>query len=550
MIKKLFLLAILLLTNIPAFAQVDTAWVRRYNGPGNFEDWAYAIATDDSGNVYVTGFSEGSGTSPDYATIKYYPNGDTAWVRRYDGRANSSDMAYAIAIDDSGNVYVAGTDTWITRDYATIKYYPNGDTAWVRKYDGGYGDFAYAIAVDDSGNVFVTGSSDEIFWGSDDYATIKYYSNGDTAWVRIYNGPGNRGDVANAIAIDDSGNVYVTGNSAGSGLYVDVDYATIKYYSNGDTAWVRRYNGPGNISDYSKAIAVDGSGNVYVTGRSDDSSTSFDYATVKYYPNGDTAWVRRYSGPGNSGDLANALTLDNSGNVYVTGYSEGSTTDFDYATIKYYSNGDTAWVRRYNGPGNGGDVANAVAVDDSGNVYVTGFSEGSGYNIDYATIKYSSNGDAVWTSRYNGPGNSGDMAFDIAIDDSGNVCVTGNSEGSVYNADYATIKYVQSSSDVKDETCERERPSELALSQNYPNPFNSSTKIEFTLAKSGFVNMTIYNLLGRRVRTLVSEQVSSGYKSVFWDAKNEEGEEVTSGIYFYKIQAGDLTQVRKMVLLK
>ena len=211
----------------------------------------------------------------------------------------------------------------------------------------------------------------------------------DTAWVRRYNGPGNSYDGATDLAVDGSGNVYVTGRSVGGGT--SYDYSTIKYYFNGDTAWVRIYNGPGNGGDYAQAIAVDGSGNVYVTGWSAQNSSSpynYDYTTIKYHSNGDTAWVRRYNGPGNSDDVAYAMALDGSGNVYVTGGSVGSETSCDYATTKYYPNGDTAWVRRYNRPGNGGDEASAIAVDDSGNVYVTGGSYGSGTDYDWATIKY------------------------------------------------------------------------------------------------------------------------------------------------------------------
>ncbi|MCK4427994.1 MAG: SBBP repeat-containing protein, partial [candidate division Zixibacteria bacterium] len=169
--------------------------------------------------------------------------------------------------------------------------------------------------------------------------TIKYYPNGDTAWVRKYNGPGDSSDYACAIAVDDFDNLYVTGRSQGS--TTNYDYATIKYYRNGDTAWVRRYNGPGNYRDYALAVAVDGSGNVYVAGTSYDSGTDFDYATIRYYPNGDTAWVRRYNGPGNNNDIALAVAVDGPGNVYVTGYSDGSgTSGWDYATIKYYQPND------------------------------------------------------------------------------------------------------------------------------------------------------------------------------------------------------------------
>ncbi len=93
-------------------------------------------------------------------------------------------------------------------------------------------------------------------------------------------------------------------------------------------------------------------------------------------------------------------------------------------------------------------------------------------------------------------------------------------------------------------------PDMYRLSQNYPNPFNPSTKIEFDLAKSGVVKLTVYNLLGKRVRTLFSGHLSSGRKSVIWDGRDEKGRPLASGIYFYRIKTGDFTDTKKMVLLK
>jgi hypothetical protein len=551
---RLIILMFLLLVSIPnmvslsnyAFAQsVDTAWVRRYNGPGDSTDQAHALAVDESGNVYVTGGSSNALGIADYATIKYYPNGDTAWVRRYNGSVDSLDEATAVVVDRFGNVYVTGgsSDMLGIADYATIKYDPDGDTAWARRYNGpaDFWDVASDLAVDSSCNVYVTGYS----FGSgtaDDYATIKYYSNGDTAWVRRYNVPGDFWDMASALAVDSSGDVYVTGYSSGTGT-VD-DYATIKYYPDGDTAWVRRYNGPGDSIDQAHALAVDESGNVYVTGGSSNALGIADYATIKYYPNGDTAWVRRYDRSENFYDEASAIAVDGSGNAYVTGGSEGG-----YVTIRYYANGDTAWTRRYNGPGNGDNKACAIGVDDCGNTYVTGYSW-NGTDYDYATIKYDSSGNELWVERYNGPGLGDDKAWDIAVYGCDAIYVTGESYHSGTGFDYVTIKYVQNVDDAKDETGNREKPTGFLLSQNYPNPFNPTTKIEFTLAKPGFVSLNIYDLLGRKVRTLVSEHLSSGYKSVLWDGRNDSGKDVASGIYFYRLKTEAFDKTMKMVMMK
>jgi hypothetical protein len=210
-------------------------------------------------------------------------------------------------------------------------------------------------------------------------------------WVARYNGPANSSDLGFAMAVDSSGNVYVTGSSDGSGT--GRDYATIKYDSSGNQLWAARYNGTGNSSDSARAIAVDSSGNVYVTGQSHGVGNVDDYATVKYDGNnGNELWVARYDGPENDDDWGEAIALDSSGNVYVTGGSYSSGTDADYATVKYDTNGNELWVARYNGPANSSDSPLgplAIALDNIGNVYVTGESYGSGTDYDYATIKYS-----------------------------------------------------------------------------------------------------------------------------------------------------------------
>ncbi|MCX6641467.1 MAG: SBBP repeat-containing protein, partial [bacterium] len=377
----------------------------------------------------------------DSAQFTFYKLKPPEWVARYSGGPGSYyDEAYSLAVDGNGNVYITGRSygSGTDYDYVTIKYNSAGFQEWVAHYNGPGNSYdeAASLAVDGSGNVYVTGCS----WGSGtdyDYATIKYNSAGVQQWVARYSGPGSYYDEAYNLAVDGSGNVYVTGSSEGSGT--GPDYATIKYNSSGVQEWVARYNGPGNDYDEAYSLAVDGSGNVCVTGYSLGSGTDQDYATIKYNSAGVQQWVARYNGPGNHYDYAYSLAVDGSGNVYVTGSSIGSGTNRDYATIRYNSAGVQEWVARYNGPGNNWDEATSLAVDGSGNVYVTGHSYGSGTYADYATIKYNSAGVQEWVARYNGPGNSGDEANSLAVDGSGNVYVTGISDGGGTGPDYATI---------------------------------------------------------------------------------------------------------------
>jgi hypothetical protein len=367
-------------------------------------------------------------------------------VATYDGPAHNSDGATAIAIDESGRVYVTGHSYGsggLYCDYATVKYDSDGNQVWVVRYDGdaNKSDGAAAVAVDDAYNVYVTGWS-EGNSTSFDYATIKYDPNGVRIWTARYNGLANGYDEATAIVVDDSCNVYVTGYaywSAGAGY----DYITVKYDPNGTQLWRARYNGPGSGWDEAHALALDDACNVYVTGFSyGGSSTSWDYTTIKYEPNGTQLWASRYNGPGNGPDAGFAVVVDDSCNVYVTGYAYGFGANYyDYATIKYDTDGNEVWVSLYNGPGNNYDEACDIALDGCGGVYVTGRSWGAGSDFDYATVKYDGEGNDVWVARYDGAAHGHDEPAALAIRDPNCIYVTGYSEGSTSSGDYATVKY-------------------------------------------------------------------------------------------------------------
>ena len=431
---------------------MGTNFGAHYVGPGNGSytyDVAAALAVDRQGAAFVTGRSLGNTGVYDYAIVKYEPNGNQAWVARYDGPAHANDHATAVAVDGLGQIYVTGESTGIFFDYATVKYDTNGNQLWVARYNGpgNNDDSAVAVVVDSAGNVYITGNSVGVVGTGTDIATIKYNPAGHQLWVARYDGPAHYYDSAAALAVDAAGCVYVTGASCGDGFHND--YLTIKYAVNGTQVWTARYHGTGNNSDFPEAIALDASNNVYVTGQSWGAGTLTDYATLKYDADGNRQWVARYNGPGNSYDVASPLALDGKGGIFVTGSSTSAGTDYDFATLKYDAAGQLLWVARFDAPGHTNDSPRDMVVDGAGNIFVTGISSGfnSGATCDYLTLKYALETRLDSCRRLSGgafefrlsgePGRSYQIQVSTNLSNWTSSCVATNSSGTVMCQDAA-----------------------------------------------------------------------------------------------------------------
>ena len=511
--------------------QVNREWASRYNGPGNLNDVGLSNAVDKFGNVFVTGASYGENSDFDFVTLKYNSAGVQQWAVRYNSPYNGYDVAVSLVTDDLSNVYVAGytVNPATSQDFVIIKYNSEGIVQWQRTFDGtaGMEDLPVKIAIDRLGFVYVTGSTMESA-NSNQIVTIKYAPNGDVVWLNKFSN--SSAQQPNDIKIDNDLNVYITGESG-------TDFCTFKIKPSGALSWAAFFNGSANDYDRAVSLSVDGSGNTFVTGYSFVSLSDADFITIKYDINGTEKWVKQFTREGE--DLPVKILTDTDGNVYVSGISEGFMSGLDYVTVKYSNSGAQLWERSYNGSGNGHDKVRSMAIDNLSNVYVTGYCVNSGgYGI--TTIKYSPGGITEWIDQYYHAGNQAEP-FDISLDASNNIYLTGFDDGASFY-DVLTVKYSQP---IGIQNISEEIPGKFELSQNYPNPFNPTTNFEFRIADPGFVNLTIYDAMGRVVETLQNGEMKPGVYQAQWNAA-----EYPSGVYFYRLSANGFTQTRKLILIK
>ncbi len=458
-------------------------WARTWGG--STADKGLSVAVDGSGNVYVTGwfhhtvdFDPGSGvdnhTSNGWLDVflsVFDPSGAFKWARTWGG-SDYWDEGYSVAVDGSGNVYVtgvfggtvdfdpgSGVDSYSSNGYSDVflsKFDPSGAFIWARTWGGSDQDVGRGVAVDGSSNVYVTGEflgtvDFDPASGVDNHTSNGYYeiflskldSSGAFEWARTWGG--SHDDWSYGVAVDGSGNVYVTGyfqwtvdfdpgsgvdNHASNGEF---DVFLSKFDSSGAFKWARTWGG--SEWDYGRGVAVDGSGDVYVTGYFagtvdfdpgsgvDDhtSNGSSDVFLSKFDSSGEFEWARTWGGSNEyNGDEGHGVAADGSDNVYVTGpfydtadFDPGSGVDNHTSYVstddfisKFDSSGAFIWARTWGGSGSS-DCSYGVAVDGSGNAYVTGwfygpadFDPGSGMDI------HTSNGDwDVFLSKFPPDGN-------------------------------------------------------------------------------------------------------------------------------------------------
>jgi hypothetical protein len=359
-------------------------WATRYDSINYPSATPAALVLDSSNDVIVTGSA---------LTIKYDPNGNQLWTAPYAGTALAGDAAE--------NSYVAGFGT----NFNTVKLSSAGSNLWVTTYGDVGPTVSQSVLVDGSNNVYVSGldsyqsvptseSNPNIGYYAVAIATIMYGSNGNQIWMASQGQSFQNVNVhVGGAALDGANNLYLAGafgSTVGSGLF------TYKYANNGELAWSGQDQNSEAGPDIVHGLALDGDDNVYLTGQFVYVGPYFSYATAAYgtykaNTNGSWLWTNSFPLPVSPAlpSAALALAVDSANNSYVTGYSPESNSSNDIVTIKYGPNGNQLWLQRYNGPGNGNDAGNAIAVDKNGNVYVTGYDTTAAGGTEIVTIKYS-----------------------------------------------------------------------------------------------------------------------------------------------------------------
>jgi hypothetical protein len=402
----------------------------RQLGTANKVAYGNAVGTDISGNVYVTGSTTGdldgntlTGTY-DFFVTKYSSSGNKLYTKQL-GVASSTTVGTAVASDANGNVFIAGYTTGgldgntmmgSTHDFFVTKYTSGGVKLFTRQLGAaGIKTVGIGLAIDPSGNVYIAGYTtggldSNVLIGSIDFFLTKYNNDGVKQFTRQLGATGQE-TRGYGVATDASGNVFVVGYTEGSldgnVLVGTDDFFITKYDSNGVKQFTRQLGVAGALT-YGTAVATDAVGNVFITGYTTgglDGNTlmgAYDLFITKYNSNGVKQFTRQLGSAGGA-TFGNEVTTDASGNVYVAGATGGALdgntlmgTD-DFFLIKYDNNGVKQYTRQLGVNGRETD-GNGVATDASGNVYVAG-STGGGLDgntligsYDFFVSKFNSSG--------------------------------------------------------------------------------------------------------------------------------------------------------------
>ncbi len=385
---------------IPANGET-LAWIDQFGTSERDRSVDGGVAADPFGNVFVAGYTSGDfvGTNAgnaDVILVKYTQEGTIDWTRQFG--SSYFDTAGGIATDELGNVYVTGYTQGnlvggaipINSDAFLSKFDSSGSLQWIRQFGTSFNsERANRVSMDGVGNVYVSGSigfpSDSVEYptsGASDAFLTKFDGIGDHQWTRQFGTA--ETDYGYGLTIDGHGNAYVTGYTGGSlegPNRGEQDVFLRKYDPEGEPLWTRQFGT--TEGDQGRGVSADADGNIYVTGVSRGelggvNAGEYDAFLTKSDTGGTLLWSRQF---GSSGiDYAHDVSVDGLGGIFIAGYTTGDLVGInaggvDSFVTKFDTQGSQLWSEQLGSTEN--EAGRGISADGMGSVYLSGYTKGS-----------------------------------------------------------------------------------------------------------------------------------------------------------------------------
>jgi hypothetical protein len=406
----------------------------------------------------------------------------------------------------------------------------NGEEFWSQTYgDSIIGQWAYCVKEDYDGGFVIAGLK-HLTTTLRNAWIIKTDSNGDTVWTTMFGGETNA-DAYHVSCTPDSGYI-VTGRRYDYGEFSNA--YLLKLDSEGEVDWVQVFHESGYEEGYTVQQTSDGG--YMLAGSKDITGRGWDFYLIKTDEDGTLEWSETYGGT--NYDHCTSAQQTSDGGYIMFGESDSNIPNSSMA-LKTNTDGDSIWC--YNYSRSNGDYGFSVDQCDGGGYIFGGYTNNPGYNDDYWFMRTDENGDTLWMQTIMRGNNQRGYCV-LQTSDGGYVLAGESLEPNPTYYDFYVVKLNATPTAIDGNPV---LPSTLKLSQNYPNPFNAQTTIKYELPKPAYVTISIYDLLGREIDVLLKEYKQAGYYQAVWNADG-----IPSGMYFYKIQIGDNSGKKKMLLLK
>ena len=501
------IVSLVLLFGFTEIVNCQTTFLKTYGEPGEYADRGYTVKQTADGGYIATGFTE-------FYRISGTPS------------------------QEFGNVYLLKTDSF-------------GEIEWEKSYGGEKRDVAYSLDITDDEGYIISGYTYS-FGGYENGGlwVIRTDSFGDTIWTKTFAlGQGN------CVVQTVDGGYAITGPTS----FQNVETYLIKLDSYGNQQWLKTYDLSDSYANYGQCVQQTVDGGFIITGFTVSPTTEDDLLLLKTNSVGDTLWTRTYGRE--RSDMGRSVIETTDSGYFVTGYTVSPGPyglELNGWLLKTDSFGDTIWTKIIRKSIS--DVTNhAIETVDGEYVAVGETAQRNNYTTDIYITKLNNDGEIIW---FNTIGDADDThSYGIYIDktvDKGFI-ITGSKQCWGSDTEDVVLAKVNSSGliTIMNEI-ESELPNEFELYQNYPNPFNPVTSIKYKIPKKGFVNLTVYDILGKKITTLVNHEQNAGYYDIIFDARD-----LSSGIYFYRLQVDGLStnslykpvnesfiKSKKMILIK